>query len=151
MLRVVYKSKIDWWIAALLAATCIGVVFAAYQVNVKTNYAHSSILIGILLILVGGIWPLWLLAKTSYILEGSILLVCFGPFRTKIPIAKITEIVPSRSLLSAPALSLDRLHIKYEGSRFGALVSPADKAAFLQDVASRSNRLKVMNDRAVMA
>ena len=46
---------------------------------------------------------------------------------------EIQDITPSRNILSAPALSLDRLKIRF-GKRAFILVSPEDKDGFLRAV-----------------
>ena len=53
-----------------------------------------------------------------------------GPFRWRVPIDAITAITPTRSALSSPALSLDRLRIEY-GER-AILVSPIYKEGFVR-------------------
>ena len=51
--------------------------------------------------------------------------------------------------LDASACSLDRLKIRYEGSRMGVMISPEDKTAFLRDLAARSPGLRIEGGRAV--
>jgi hypothetical protein len=58
-------------------------------------------------------------------------------------------VVPTRNPLSSPALSLDRLHIRYGGSRMGIMISPVNKAVFLQDLAARVDGLEFESDRVV--
>jgi hypothetical protein len=70
-------------------------------------------------------------ATTYYIIDGDELKVRSGfIINITIDINKITKIVPSRSILSSPAVSLDRLEIFY--NRYDSvLVSPKDKAGFI--------------------
>ena len=77
--------------------------------------------------------------NTYYEIVGTDLLVRSGPLKWTIPVADIQEITPSRNMLSAPALSLDRLKIRF-GKRVFILVSPEDKDGFqraIRDVQGR--------------
>lgn len=95
-------------------------------------------LVAIILLSVLGL-PIWLLARTYYTFEGTDLVVRSGPFNWRIPLEQIRGVEPTRSPLSNPALSLDRLRIDY-GSNGSIMVSPADKEGFLRQInARRSN------------
>ena len=71
----------------------------------------------------------WLLRSTYYEIDGDDLRVVCGPFRKRIPVGDIASVEPSRSVWSSPALSLDRLRIRYGDKSI--LVSPADKRGFI--------------------
>lgn len=90
-------------------------------------------LIAGLMLLVGGVLPLWILGGTKYTISAPMLIVQSGPFRWQIPIAEITRIEPTRNPLSSPALSLDRLRITYGRSK-ACMVSPRDKDAFITEL-----------------
>jgi hypothetical protein len=61
----------------------------------------------------------WLLVKNSFVINK------------KIDIGSIKKIVPIKNMLSAPALSMDRLEIFYNQDN-SVLVSPEDKAGFIE-------------------
>jgi hypothetical protein len=71
------------------------------------------------------------LAMTYYSIEGPVLKIVSGPFRWKVQIDQISSIQPTRSLLSSPALSMDRLKIIW-GNNKKIIVSPADKKGFVK-------------------
>ena len=71
----------------------------------------------------------------TYEIRDTDLLVRSGPFRWKINLEDIRSIQPSHSLISSPALSLDRLEIRY-GSGQVILISPKDHAAFIDQLAT---------------
>jgi len=64
-------------------------------------------------------------------------LVTSGPLRVRVPLAQIQRITPTRSVRSAPTLSLDRLEITY-GKGQVVIISPKDHAAFFAAVAARA-------------
>ena len=74
---------------------------------------------------------MWLALSTSYRVDENELVIRAGPFSWRIERASISNIARSRSVLSAPALSLDRLEITY-GNGQSILVSPQDKDGFIK-------------------
>lgn len=127
-----FNSKIDRWIIATLIVIVvvnIGVIVSVAMHPESPAATTATILacIGATALIVS------LLIRTFYIVERGVLRVVSGPFSWKIPIDKITSVSPSRSLLSSPALSLDRLLIRY-GKRRRIMVSPADKQGFLRAI-----------------
>lgn len=75
--------------------------------------------------------PVWLLVATDYTVTLEELKIRCGPFKWTIKRNEIRSIKPSRNLISSPALSLNRLEIRY-GSHKSILVSPADRFGFYQ-------------------
>jgi hypothetical protein len=118
-----------------LAATLFGSVLASVWAAwvAATSNSASGIFFAVVIIATGVGLPLWLLASTSYRIEGAILIISCGPFRWNIPLSEIHRISSSRSVTSGPALSLSRLRIEY-GRGQVVLVSPRDPEAFLQAV-----------------
>lgn len=67
-----------------------------------------------------------------------------GPFRTRIALDQVRSVKPSRSLASAPALSLDRLAIAY--GRFGTvLISPRNKAGFIAALRQQAPGVQILS------
>ena len=75
----------------------------------------------------------WLLLGTHYTVDRGVIKIVSGPFRWKVPIDQITSVTATKNPLSSPALSLDRIIIRY-GKRGRIMVSPADKAGFLKAI-----------------
>ena len=73
---------------------------------------------------------IWIMLGTWYFVDREVLKVVCGPIRWRIPLDEITSVERTRSPLSSPALSLDRLLIRY-GKRRRIMVSPDDKDGFL--------------------
>jgi hypothetical protein len=123
-----FKSKIDRWLAIVVAGSATLSVFAA---AVLLGLGGSQVwwLAGVLLITGCGL-PLWILFGTWYQLEGQVLQVRSGPFRWYIRVLDIQKLVPASSLRASPALSMDRLRIEY-GSGRALLVSPVSRPDFV--------------------
>jgi hypothetical protein len=84
----------------------------------------------------------WIWYGTGYeILENELKIRC-GPFRQKILIQEIREIKRTRSPLSSPACSLDRMEIKYGKSK-RVLISPSDKANFIRAIIEKSPQIRL--------
>jgi hypothetical protein len=133
-----FPSKVDTWLAAilgLLLLTAIGVpllLLATGDPQAWVGLIGSAVIVAIF----GGlVFPLY------YELEDETLLIRFGMVRSRIRYTEIRRVVPSRSMLSSPALSLDRLHVD-AGSSLGPLISPHDKSGFLDALARKTQLIR---------
>lgn len=137
----VYRSKLDVWvlviIGACLGALAIGMIAALAKGDAMHLAQRFFVTLGVAGLLV------WILLGTHYTLTGSNLVVRAGPLSWTIAIDTITSVAPEggiSSMRSSPALSLDRIAIRYGNGR-RLLVSPADKAAFIKDIAARGGKV----------
>jgi hypothetical protein len=129
--NVNFPSKIDVWLAGLM---CIAAAAALLGGYVFASRVSGLGLLGAFCIgVVGAGLPLWMLLSTQYRVEGSELRIQSGPFRWKIATSSITSVTRTRSALSSPALSLDRLRIEY-GSGKAIMISPLDREGFLRAI-----------------
>lgn len=126
-----FHSRIDAWLAVTLAGSALATLVAAVVSAMQASVA--GLLAALVLLALGAGLPLWLLSSTRYVVQGGALQVRSGPFRWDVPLSAITRVTPTRSVLSSPALSLDRLRIEYGPGR-AVLVSPRDKEGFLQAI-----------------
>lgn len=132
-----FKSAVDWWFYLVIIAA-IAIVFVAVIPPVLGG--EISIIFGGATVIVSLGLPIWLLFSTSYRVDTKSLVIRSGPFSWTIPLNEVQSIKPSRSALSSPALSLNRLEIRYgRGKR--VLVSPADHDAFI-DAVKKTTRTK---------
>ncbi len=140
-----YRSKRDTWLTVLIwVATTLVMVS-----GVGILLADASLLQRAIFFLLGlataGLM-LWILYGTFYRLTDTDLVVRSGPFRYTIPLDGIRSVAPTRSPLSGPACSLDRLQV--DAGALSVLISPAAKQAFLRDLAVRSRGLDSRGGRA---
>lgn len=134
MTSATFPSRVDGWLAlALLAGAGVALVGVL---------AAGSVLpwpVAFLMLVLGCVLPVWLLASTAYTLNDTELVVRAGPFKWRVPIHEIRSVTPTRSALSSPALSLDRLCIEYCDSR-SIMVSPRNRDGFLLELEARRKR-----------
>ena len=125
-----FKSAVDWWyyLVVVLAAA---IAFSAVVPAVLGG--ELSFVLGAATILLTLLLPVWLLVSTRYEIDAKTLLIRSGPFSWRIALSEVQSVKPSRSLLSSPALSLNRLEIQYGGGR-RILVSPEDHDAFIDAI-----------------
>jgi hypothetical protein len=110
---------VDWWIRLLLGFAVAGVSVAMGSVVLEgADPVVTTVTI--------------LCCLAGLALFVSLLIRC-GPFRWTVPIDSITAVEETRNPLSSPALSLDRLRIRY-GKQRQVMVSPADKAGFMKAI-----------------
>jgi hypothetical protein len=126
-----FPSKVDAWLATTLVLSTAVSLLAAYSI---ASREHGLGLLGpAMLAAIGAGLPLWLLSSTNYFVHSGSLIIHCGPFSWKVPLSGITRIVPTRSALSSPALSLDRLRVEYGAGKI-VLVSPQDPEAFMKAI-----------------
>lgn len=131
-----YVSKIDRWLIVLPVAVgavpTIALTGAAfYEPRLLQDW-------WIFLILAGAFgFVLWIFLSTYYELNDRELVVRSGPFRWHVPLDSIASVRPTRNPLSSPALSLDRLELRYGAGKW-LLISPRDRDRFLADLADRA-------------
>lgn len=139
-----FPSKRDTWLAVvLLAALGISCLSLTASLLVPEPDPGLKWVLGILI--ASALFVVWVWTTTYYVLTSSELLVRSGPFRWRVPLADIREIKPTRNPLSSPALSLDRLEVRYRHGML--LISPADKDGFLRSLVSRAPHLDLQGDR----
>lgn len=128
---MVFRSKIDTWLILVLVLSA-AVALSAAGGTLRQTYG-MALLVPISIVAIGAVLPMWILADTKYSILGGTLHIRSGPFSWKIPIASITSITPSSSLISSPALSLKRLRVEY-GAGKSVLVSPIDPQGFIHAI-----------------
>lgn len=140
MQKTVYRSRIDWWLIAIVIFTMTILVVAAIGGTV-----WLSVLYGIL---IGGLF--WVaMAGTWYAIEGDRLVV-YQFFRpTRLPIAKIKEVRYCRGVLAGPCLSTCRLSIKFTDrsvlkSAMPIEISPRDRDGMVRQLLEINPAIKVI-------
>ena len=130
-----FRSKIDFWLLfVLLTSVIAALVGAAFSLQSGAGWV-----IPLFMTAIGAGLPMWILLTTKYTVSHDCLLVQSGPFRWRIAAESITDITPTRSPLSSPALSLDRLRIAYEQGTKYLIVSPLDSEGFIQAIGNAKN------------
>ncbi len=129
----IYKSKIDWW---------LGIVFL-YPLFLGIQSIVEGKWIGFLLFF-GVLFFIWFISKTtSYtIKEDELQVKSMFVVNQKIDISKIRKIEKSNSILSSPALSFDRIVIRF--NKYDEIyISPKQKLAFIEELLSINPSIEV--------
>jgi len=133
-----YRSKVDPWIGLLLIALPVLCLVVALVLQASGDPGEALIgwltLAGIVVLYVALVWPI------EYTLEPEALVIRFGLVRSRLPYDSVRAVEPSRGLLAAQALSMDRLAIRTEG-KLPTLISPQDRDRFLDDLAVHTPHL----------
>lgn len=90
------------------------------------------------ILIAGAGFPLWIFVSTKYIIKNENLEILSGPFSWNIPIKSIKSVDETQSAITSPALSFDRLEIKYNEDKV-ILVSPAEKNEFIKKLNSKKS------------
>jgi hypothetical protein len=134
MNKTIYPSAISWGLWIPVYALIIGQgIFMAGTVSWGFLIFHFSLAILIYFFVV----------RIRYELDDELLVIFMGPIRYKtIEIATIRKMELSNNPLSSPAASLRRIAIYY--NKWGyVLISPKDRAAFIQDVQERKKKFEI--------
>ena len=104
-----FVSKRDGWLVAVLwLASLVDFAVAAW---LWLGLGGAPAFVGPLLVL-AGCFQLHVLYATDYRFEGDELRIRASLFRWRVPLAAIDSVEPTKSPLSSPACSLDRLRIR---------------------------------------
>lgn len=122
-----FNSKVDTWLIVMLCVF-IAALFGSLMVAENTvGYANFAGITMIFLLLI--ILPVWMFVSTKYVVDNEVLRIQCGPFSWVVKISEIISVTETRNPISSPALSLDRLELKF-ATRRPLLVSPKDKQRF---------------------
>lgn len=120
----VFKSKIDWWFGLLLV----------YPIFMSVKSMLLGEWVGLLGLSIVIVLILFFSKTTRYIINDNQLIVkSTWVVYERIDISKITKIEKTNSILSSPALSLDRIRIRYN-KYDEVLISPKVKKEFVDEL-----------------
>ena len=140
MINAVFTSKIDLWLAFLMLGSSLLLILVPVWEWIYNNSSISRVLFISLFTMPGAILLLLIFFTVKYSLSENKLFVKNDFSTQSISLKDITYITPTNSLLSAPALSLDRIEIRYKGDSI--VISPKDKDGFYHAVQERVPALK---------
>jgi hypothetical protein len=137
-----FPSKIDTWLVVVIAGAFLTgpvIVIADHLADGTTPEIGLVVtVVTLLAILVPAcLFVVWVFRTTDYTITATELLVRAGPMRWNVPLKDIREIRSTRSLLSAPALSLDRIEVIY-GKYGSVVISPEDRMGFVHTLCARA-------------
>ncbi|MCF6133357.1 PH domain-containing protein [Flavobacterium wongokense] len=129
----IYKSKIDWWMGLPLLYP----IFKSIVGIIEGEW------IGYLGLTACFLFFFFISKSTRYIIEENQLTVkCLFIVNDKIDISNIRKIEKTGSILSSPALSLDRIALKF--NKYDEVyISPKDKKAFVEDLLKLNSGIEV--------
>lgn len=133
-----FRTKIDPWLAVpvtLGLAVTVIVLVRAFATGRQGGVATAVLL---LLVVVLGSF-----AWVSYSVTDDAIVVRRGLLRSTMPLARVRRLKATREALAAPALSLDRIEIRTDRGMW-LLVSPADKAGFVQAIQLRAPSVELV-------
>jgi len=120
----IYKSKVDWWLGLVLVYP----IFRSVASIIEGEW------IGYIGIVICLLFIVFISKSTRYIISENYLIVkCMFIVNDKIEISKIRKIEKTNSILSSPALSLDRIAIKF--NKYDEVyISPKERQAFIDEL-----------------
>ncbi len=130
-----YKSKVDAWLIVLIFAPAI------YLLYTSLNSGEYG---AVIILLLSVLFVAYLFLTIEYRITHTALNIKSGFIVDKnIAINEIKSVQKTNNMLSSPALSLDRLEIKY-GNKFDfILISPVRKEEFVKELLSVNPDIQV--------
>jgi hypothetical protein len=132
--EIKYPSKIDLkllvFVDAVLMASLVLMIYLQSIAGIITLVLTSAFVIHIF------VTTYYVITDDNYLIVKSGLLI-----NKKISIQDITSIKESNSILSSPALSFDRIEIKYKDGAI--LISPKEKENFIQELKTRNPSIAI--------
>ena len=131
----VYKSKIDAWLLAVVFVPLLIILFQALVTFTWALFVFIAIIIAFMI---------YMFTKTMYVIDNDSLKVKMGIIKYKqVKISGIISVKKTSNPVSAPALSLKRLEVRY-GNQFDyLLISPRDREAFISSLLEINPSIKV--------
>jgi hypothetical protein len=126
---VTFRSKVDAWFIGAALVTAAAAAFA-WQVSLAEESLIGVFLSPLPLVLVAWIW-----VSTRYTITDEELLVRCAFVRIAVPLPSITHMRRTATVLSAPALSLDRIEVQHTAG--SVVISPRDLTGFVHALAAR--------------
>lgn len=133
-----FRSGISWWLAGFVIVVLGGTSLLTLKEGTWVGFAINTPIL---------IWFVHMLLNTYYSIEEETLLITCGIFKKlRIHIKDIHHIKETRNPLSSPALSMDRLEIKY-GLRKFVLISPKHKNDFIDAMLAKNPQIEVKRNK----
>lgn len=129
-----YPSKISFGLLLVILAVLIGASLPMIYKPVFTGV----LIMAVILLFIGHLY-----VNTYYTIGGTTLIVKSGlVVHKKIDINSIKTIKETNTLLSAPALSFDRLEVNW-GDDTGLVISPRNKKEFIEHIIRINPKVRV--------
>lgn len=134
-----YRSEIGWFFGVLY-------VFLAWRLGwpvCRAVMRGSPIPSGLLIASIGCLGGLAYLAiTTSYTITADSLVVRSGPSRVVVALSAIQRLRRSRTVLAAPALSLNRIEVVASPGPC-VVISPVDQPRFVEELLARAPQVQL--------
>ena len=123
---LVFFSRIDAWLVLSVGAAVGLCFYLAWHLQRPPALAIAGLTVAAVVALT---------VPCKYTLKANHLAIRCGVLHWRLPYADIAGVAPSRSILSAPALSLKRVAVSCR--RTVHLVSPRDRERFMKEIRAR--------------
>ncbi|WP_139343293.1 PH domain-containing protein [Virgibacillus siamensis] len=137
--EIFFTSKKDATYSLIFWGT---VVFVFFSILLSFSLTVPGIIIGIIGLMAIG-FMLWIWFGTGYRIENHVIKIKNGPFRSEIAIQDINSIGKTKSLMATPALSVERLTLRY-GKYSEMLLSPKNEKEFVELLLAKNPQIKLI-------
>lgn len=125
-----FESKGDTWLKTIIWISQIIQIAILIFLFIDEPENEIAVVITVLILFISILFVFWIYFGTFYEVDREYLYVISGPITWRIKLTEINEIKETNDIISSPALSSDRLKIKF--GRKSIMISPENKEAFVE-------------------
>lgn len=130
-----FPSKTDGWLLAALTIPPISALLTLIGAVQAGRLGLALVPVTVVLVVYLG-----LLFPTEYGIDDTHLVVRAGFVRVRVPLARIRAVRPTQMAWSAPALSLDRLEVRWGDGPFECTrIAPREREQFVELLAKKAD------------
>ena len=135
-----FRSGISWWLVGYVLVVLIGTTLLTLKEGTWVGFAINMPIL---------VWFVHMLMNTYYTVEAKTLEITCGIFKKiRISIKDILHVKETRNPFSSPALSMDRLEIKYADRKF-VLISPKEKNDFINTLLEKNPEIIIKRSKSL--
>ncbi|MBM7840831.1 hypothetical protein JOC54_004124 [Alkalihalobacillus xiaoxiensis] len=143
---MVFRSKVDLFFVSLLSSGLLLLSVPTILPTIIGNPPLGAIIVLLASFIFCGLFILWIPFTITYTISDSHLIVKGGPFKSTIPINKITKISATSNIFSGHRIlsSRDALEVFNKTTFSGSVkISPKNKHSFLHELQQRFPEIEV--------
>lgn len=140
---IFFISKKDTFYSVLIWGGVV-LVFLPISFHSVFNMSIANFILLVFGLMITG-WIIWIWFSTGYRIKNHTLKIEGGPLTQTVDIMEIKKITKEKSLVTAAALSIDRVLIHYGNNKF-ASISPKEEREFIKLLLSKNPHIQIGDD-----
>ena len=137
-----FKGKVSWWFYAIMIGVA-ALMIPLIRISAVVDPNTAALIVTSVIFVAVELFSISVVAHNFVELQNEVLLIVFGPIKTKIPYSDIAALLLTNNSSSSLAASLDRIEIKCKhGSN--TMISIIEKERFFREIQKYNAHITVM-------